>query len=310
MKRKFFFIMTLLIVFTLIITGCERKELSSLPTQKIYYENTTVTTVEPVSYGQSAQECFEQGKAFYDPFIFHNNTEASDVDKAIEAYSQAIIYEPDNAQFYYYRGCVYYMKKPIGYKLDNVLSDLAKAILLDPDYGDVYARRGLLYLYNIKDNYKAIDDYSEALRLNPKTVSAYFSPSPFATYKNLNSYKAMIYFQRGEAYQNIKEYNKAIMDFSEAIRLFPEYDPAYFSRSSLYWLSNNYEKSIADLTTILSFLPDSGDALEHRAIRYYQLGDYNKAIDDYATLLKLNPDYFIRGLEDIKKEAEARAKRQ
>jgi len=309
MKRKILFIMTLILVFTIIITGCEKKELS-LPIQLNSYENTTVTTVEPVSYGQSAQECFERGKSFYDPFIFYTNKKEGVIDNAIEAYSQAINYEPDNAQFYYYRGCVYYSKIP--QNLSNVMPDLTKAILLDPEYEEAYQQRGRHYLRFLHDNYKAIDDFTVALRLSPRNASDYFALYPLSyNYANINEYKAIVYFDRGEAYCNIKEYNKALSDFSEAIRLYSEYDSAYFFRSNLYWvIFKNYDKSIADLTTILTFDPDNWQALDWRAKKYYELGDNNKAIDDYATLLKLNQNYIIHGLENVRNEAVARAKRQ
>jgi len=300
-RRKFFLIMSLLIVFPFIITGCEKKELSSLTTQKNYYENTTITKVEPVSYGQTAQECFERGKSLFDPFLPNGIRENGD--KAIEAYSQAINYEPDNAQFYYYRGWAYYTKIPVERR--NATPDLTKAILLDPDYGDAYAKRGWIYLDELREYHKAIDDFTEALRLSPKTDSAYFDRQIIPT--NINKYKANIYNNRGEAYRNINDKYQAIADYSEAIRLFPEHEGYLLHRSDLYWSINFYEKSIADLTTVLTLVPNNWEALTNRAIRYNTLGDRNRAIEDYAAMIRLKSDYFIRGLEDLKEEARAKA---
>ena len=54
---------------------------------------------------------------------------------------------------------------------------------------------------------KAIADYTEAIRLNPKYAEAYYN--------------------RGVAYEDKGEHDKAIADFTEAIRLDPKYAKAY-----------------------------------------------------------------------------------
>ena len=52
------------------------------------------------------------------------------------------------------------------------------------------------------DHDKAIADFTEAIRLNPKDAEAYYS--------------------RGGAYGEKGDYDKAIADFTEAIRLNPQ----------------------------------------------------------------------------------------
>src|SRR5262249_35911639 len=60
---------------------------------------------------------------------------------------------------------------------------------------------------------KAIGDYTEAIRLNPKHATAYYN--------------------RGLAYTAKKEHDKVIQDFTEAIRLVPEMANAHVALS---WL--------------------------------------------------------------------------
>ena len=65
-----------------------------------------------------------------------------------------------------------------------------------------------------KQNYdKAIADYNESIRLDPKYAIAYNN--------------------RGDAWYHKKEYDKAIADFNEAIRLDPKTAVAYSNRGSL-----------------------------------------------------------------------------
>ena len=58
----------------------------------------------------------------------------------------------------------------------------------------------------------AIDDYDEAIRLDPQFASAYYN--------------------RGLAYQRLGQSERAIKDFNEAIRLNPQYAAAYNNRAN------------------------------------------------------------------------------
>ena len=70
---------------------------------------------------------------------------------------------------------------------------------------EAYLNRGVVY--NGKGDYdKAISEYTEAIRLNPKYVEAYNN--------------------RGYAYMGKKEYDKAIEDFEAALRIKPDYEDA------------------------------------------------------------------------------------
>src|SRR5439155_983716 len=73
---------------------------------------------------------------------------------------------------------------------------------------------------------KAIVDYDEVIRLDPKDVYAY------------------IY--RGCAYERKGDYDKAIADYDEAIRLDPKGAKAYEIRGAAYHDKGDYDKAIAD----------------------------------------------------------------
>jgi tetratricopeptide (TPR) repeat protein len=81
---------------------------------------------------------------------------------------------------------------------------------------------------------KAIADYTEAIRLDPKN--------------------ALAYYHRGVAYGNKGEHDKAIADCTEAIRLTPDYSIgsaimkgfAYRMRTSAYVSKAQYDKAFAD----------------------------------------------------------------
>jgi tetratricopeptide (TPR) repeat protein len=74
---------------------------------------------------------------------------------------------------------------------------------------------------------RAIADYNEAIRLDPKDVNAYI-------------YRGFAYGAKGDHY-------RAVTDYSEAIRLGPN-TSAYNNRGNLYRSKGDCDRAIADLT--------------------------------------------------------------
>jgi tetratricopeptide (TPR) repeat protein len=115
----------------------------------------------------------------------------------------------------------------------------------------------------------AIDDFSEAIRLDPKAV--------------------MAFYYRGLAYANKTQYDRAIDDFTGVIRLNPNFTEALTGRASSYLKKTQYDKAIADYTELIRLKPDSAYALCNRADAYALKTQYVKAIDDYTEAIRLYP---------------------
>jgi tetratricopeptide (TPR) repeat protein len=56
------------------------------------------------------------------------------------------------------------------------------------------------------------------------------------------------YFNRGLAYVQVGEYEKAIYDFTEVIRINPRYPEAFNNRGKAYYSEGQYDKAISDYT--------------------------------------------------------------
>ena len=54
------------------------------------------------------------------------------------------------------------------------------------------------------------------------------------------------YYNRGKAYYNLGEYEKAIADFTQAINMNPDFAEAYQSRGIAYQASGDYQKADRD----------------------------------------------------------------
>ena len=109
----------------------------------------------------------------------------------------------------------------------------------------------------------------------------------------LTLYPKMVegYIKRGNAYNYIGEYDKAIADYDEAIKLKPNYAKLYYNRGNAYRDKVNFDKAIADYTKAIKLNPDYVDAYYNRGKIYDEINAYDKAIEDFSTVIKLEPEH-------------------
>jgi Tfp pilus assembly protein PilF len=72
------------------------------------------------------------------------------------------------------------------------------------------------------------------------------------------------YISRGMDYYDKKDYDKAIADFTEIIRLWPQHEPAYYCRGLAYYDKKDYDRAIADFDHALQIEPSDQSAWVHR----------------------------------------------
>lgn len=64
---------------------------------------------------------------------------------------------------------------------------------------------------------------------------------------------------------------------------------ALIERGTQYNLNSNYERALADFTEAIRQAPNSAQAYYGRAAVYYNIGDYDRAIQDYDQVLRIDP---------------------
>lgn len=160
-----------------------------------------------------------------------NRSEQDDFIAAIEAYTQAIKLDANNALAYYNRGLAFY-------HLGNqtaALKDFNQTIKLRPDVAIPYRKRGLMYLY-LRDYQGAIADFEQAAQLTPDDPHVYLGKAAaqmllghiseampdFERAITLDPDFAIAYFLRGGAYSELGEREKALQDYQQAGRLYRE----------------------------------------------------------------------------------------
>jgi serine/threonine protein kinase/tetratricopeptide (TPR) repeat protein len=120
------------------------------------------------------------------------------------------------------------------------------------------------------------------------TPLAQATPSPSA---GTNEQSAKTSFDRGRAEDEKKDFQAAVTDYTEAIRLKPDYAEAYNNRGSAFNRLNQFDKAISDCTESIRLKPDYAEAYNNRGWAYIGLGEYDKAIGDCTESIRLKPDY-------------------
>jgi formylglycine-generating enzyme required for sulfatase activity/Tfp pilus assembly protein PilF len=116
----------------------------------------------------------------------------------------------------------------------------------------------------------------------------------------------MAYYDRGVAFDEKREYDKAIADFTKTVHLNPKYSPAYRIRGTVYSQMGEHDKAIADLTEFVRLNPKLADSYYCRGHAYSEKGEHAKAIADYTEAIRLDPKlaaaYSNRGVEYTNRE--------
>jgi len=86
------------------------------------------------------------------------------------------------------------------------------------------------------------------------------------------------------------DYDGAIADYTEAIRLDPNNARAYNSRGWTYALKGDYDQAIEDANASLRIRPNDAPTLHTRGYAYAGKGDYDRAIADFEAALRIDPN--------------------
>ena len=95
---------------------------------------------------------------------------------------------------------------------------------------------------------------------------------------------------RGIGYRLKGEYDRAIQDYNQAIRINAKFATAYNNRAIAYDTKGDYDRAIADYEQAIKLKP-SAEAYFNRGNAHLGKSHYDRAIDDYNQAIKLKPDF-------------------
>src|SRR6266852_4422606 len=97
-------------------------------------------------------------------------------------------------------------------------------------------------------------------------------------------------FGLGRTHLEKADYNRAIQDFSQAIRLQPTSD-LFANRGLAYFNRGNYDQAIQDYSQAIRLSSHDAELFNDRGVAYSSKGDYDRAIQDYDQAVRLSPNY-------------------
>lgn len=116
----------------------------------------------------------------------------------------------------------------------------------------------------------------------------------------LNPNDARAFYNRGNTYGDMGEHDRAIEDFSQAIRLNPQYAKAFYNRGVTHAYKRAYDRAIQDFAQAVQLNPNDDKALYNLGKAYADKGDYDRAIEAYGRAIRVNPSlaaaFYNRGL--------------
>jgi Putative Zn-dependent protease, contains TPR repeats len=191
-------------------------------------------------------------------------------------------------------------------KLEEAIEILRKTLNDYPDDGGLHVRLGHLYMRQEKlvdarrEYRRALPElYVEGMveqvhfllaQINEKLGDSTDVESP----KDYVGYRGQGDFDLSKG-----EYDKAISDYTEAIRLNPNDAGSFYGRAYAHASKHKVQKTIEDCTKALAIDSGKVEAYQLRAGAYWMEGSFPKALGDFEKAINLEPSnpttYEIRG---------------
>jgi tetratricopeptide (TPR) repeat protein len=105
----------------------------------------------------------------------------------------------------------------------------------------------------------------------------------------INAQDAGALYNRGNAWYNKKDYDRAIADYDEAIRINPQKASVYYDRGNAWYSKKDYDHAIADYGEAIRIDAQDGSAFYNRGNAWSEKKDYDRAIADYGEAIRINP---------------------
>jgi tetratricopeptide (TPR) repeat protein len=190
---------------------------------------------------------------------------AGDLDDAIAEYNRIIALNltPQQASLAVMaRGNCYYAK----HDFDRAIADFDQALRLDPKNAGAYGNRANA-LQARGDADDAIKDYNESLRLNPRNAYAYLN--------------------RGSFLMEQGDFAGALADYAKTLAINPREEAPHIGRAKIYLMRCKREEALKEANAAIAIAPGQASVYSCRASVYMELRRYKEAEADIKEAMRL-----------------------
>ncbi len=224
----------------------------------------------------------------------------NELDLALPSLDKAIRLQPDQARLYVTRGLVHSLRQ----QPDRAIEDCDKAIRLDPRSAQAYVVRAGAWLAK-NELERARADLEQVLRLDhvnppapesgargaiPQGVKDPGAAGAQARPFRADPRSAAELVARGNDLLESREYDDAIADFTEAIKLDPNCAPAFIGRGRVWARKHYRDRELADYSEAIRIEPNNPSYRVARGESWSAQGRHAQAMDDYNEALRLDPN--------------------
>ncbi|HKP05154.1 MAG TPA: tetratricopeptide repeat protein [Chthoniobacterales bacterium] len=238
--------------------------------------------------------------------------------KAAEDFNECVRCEPKNSYAYFRRGAALLEL----HDLDGALASFDSAISINSDLAEAYSARARIHQLK-GDTARADADALHAMQLAPRVPAINSTPrrrnpNPLvselrsaaqvaqisrrydeaidlcnkALEANPNNFQTSIILDiRGSSYAGKGDWDRALRDYEEAVRLEPTNADALTNRGNAYAHKNELAKSTSDYNEAIRLNPKLFQAFVNRALNYLAANDLERALADLNEAIRLNPKF-------------------
>jgi Tfp pilus assembly protein PilF len=169
------------------------------------------------------------------------------------------------------RGLTYYAKG----NFESALQDFSQALKLDPENVEAYVHRGITYK-DLMEIEAAVTDFSQAIYFDPRCHQAYYN-------------RGILRMAQDKLYLAILDFSTAI-DIASLDGISEPYLALLYSKRAIIFLQLGIRhRALKDIQSALKLDPNNEHALISQALTYFQAGDIEQSKQIYSTLVKRQP---------------------
>ncbi len=252
-------LLSLVLISTVLLSGCSKTDTYFIKIANSAFENNDYKTAIR-NYRLALMLDKNNSKAYTqycacESYLYDKNKKIN-LEKAIKNCDKALEVDSKNYEAHFYKGRILSQLD----KDQEAIEEYTKSININPNFSNAYLNRGAIY-EKLKMNNEALWNYSKVIELNDPDMLIYGYSARANFYQNNNNLQnankdiekiskieikhnnAIDYELRGYAKFLIKDYNGAIFDFTQSVKLDDSIEDNYFYLAFSQILKEDFKNS-------------------------------------------------------------------